>query len=300
MKTLQHYLEYGALRCFALIVAVLPLRTNRWIACRLADFAFYCVPIRRKVVIGNLTAAFRNDKTPREIRRIARDTYRQFAQTMIELLYFPRLSPAEIRDLVQIEGAQLIELTRQLGKGAVFVGAHFGNWELMGAALALHAPVSFVIGKQENSMVDDLLNSYRVAKGIKLIPLKMALRGVMKVLKSNEFIAILADQDAHEHGAFVNFFGRPASTPKGPAMFALRAGCPLITGHIFRTDDGRFKIIFEAVPRPEPTGNEQLDIERYTAAFAAILEKYTRQHPDHWFWMHRRWKTSKPLQPAAQ
>lgn len=295
IKAVQHYLEYAALRCFSVIAGCLPLRVNRYIARRMADMVYFFIPIRRKVVLRNLTDSFGNSKSPAEIRRIARKTYQQFAQTMIELICFPRLGPEDIRALVDIEGLPIIELALRMGKGAVFVGAHFCNWELMGAALALHAPVSFVVGKQENSLVDDLLNSYRVGKGFKLIPLKMALRGVMKVLKSNEFIAIVADQDAHEEGVFVDFFGRPASTPRGPALFALRAQCPLIMGHIFRIDGGRFKVIFEAVPKPEKTDDEQKDIERYTAAYTKILENYTRQYPDHWLWLHRRWKT-KPQQ----
>jgi KDO2-lipid IV(A) lauroyltransferase len=294
MKKAQHLIEYVALRCFSAVVRCLPLSFDRFLARRLADIVFYLVPIRKKVVLRNLTDAYNGTKNSDEIAHIAHRCYRQFAQTMIELTCFPRWGRSDISALVEIEGLDVVEQVRRLGKGGVFVGAHFGNWELMGAALALHAPVSFVVGKQENSRVDDLLNSFRVQKGIKLIPLKLALRGVMRVLKDNGFIAILADQDAHADGAFVDFFGRPASTPRGPALFALRAGCPLVTGHIFRRSDGRFKVIFEIVPKPEPSGDETKDIEAYTAAHVRILERYCRQYPDHWFWMHRRWKTKQP------
>ncbi|OGS11793.1 MAG: hypothetical protein A2386_02120, partial [Elusimicrobia bacterium RIFOXYB1_FULL_48_9] len=223
-----------------------------------ADIAFYFVPIRKKHIITSLSLAF-SGKTAKEILEITHRVYTQFALTMMELIYFPKLSAKDIAGMVKIENPGLLKEIHDRGKGAVFVGAHFGNWELMGAALAQIYPVTFVVGKQENKKADDLLNSYRLQKGIKIVPLKMALRGVMKTLKANEFVAILADQDAHEDGVFVNFFGRPASTPKGPALFALRARCPLVMGHIFR-EDGGFRVLFEEIPMLE-TGDENQKIE---------------------------------------
>jgi len=291
-KRIKHVVEYYSLVWFTACVRLLPLSWARFIARRLADTAFYAIPVRKKVVVGNLALSF-PEKTSGEIHSIAHSVYRQFAQTMVELLFFPKLSKEDMQRMVTMENLSVLNEALQGGKGAVLVGAHFGNWELMGAALAQVHPVTFVVGQQQNIKVDDLLNSYRLGKGIKIIPLKLALRGVMRTLKNNEFIAILADQDAHEHGAFVPFFGRPASTPKGPAMFALRAGCPVIMGHIFR-EQGKFRVVFEKVPQPPLTGDEETDIRNYTAAHVSLLEKHTREHPDHWFWLHRRWKTKPP------
>lgn len=292
MKKFQHIVEYYSLVIFAFLVRLLPLPVGRFLVRRLADFVYYVVPIRKDVVIGNLTMAFGKEKSETELRKIARDTYRQFAQTMVELLYYPAFDSLDIAKLVTIENRPLLDSVEREGKGAVLVGAHFGNWELMGAALALYYPVTFVVGQQKNTRVDDLLNSYRLSKGIKIVPLKMALRGVLRALRKNEFVAILADQDAHGDGAFVDFFGTPASTPRGPALFALKAGCPLIVGSIVR-ENGRFRAFFEVVPKPEPSGDEGKDVETYTAAFTKIIERFCREHPDHWFWMHRRWKTKR-------
>lgn len=290
-KNIRHNIEYYSLSIFASLIRRLSLRQARRVACLLADFVYYFVPIRKKVVIQNISESFK-EKTLKEIKSIARKTYRQFSQTMMELLFMPKINAEQLKDLVGIENKTLLDKTIKDGKGAILVGAHFGNWELMGAALAQYYPVSFVIGQQQNIKVDGLLNSYRLSKGISLIPLKMALRGVMSALKANKFVAILSDQDAHETGAFVEYFGRPASTPKGPALFALRSGCPLIMGTAFR-DNGKFRAMFELVPKPEPSGDEEKDIINYTAAYTKILEAHTRSHPDHWFWMHRRWKTKQ-------
>lgn len=292
-KKLKHAIEYHALSVFTSLVRLLPLPAARFIVRRLADLVFYVVPIRKSVVLDNLRAAFEGEKTEGELRRIAHNAYYQFGQTMVELLFFPSLTASDISSMVTIRNIGLIDEALREGKGAMLVGAHFGNWELMGAALAAKYPVTFVVGQQQNRRVDDLLNSYRLGKGIKIIPLKMALRGVLKTLKSNESVAILADQDAHDDGAFVPFFGRPASTPKGPALFALRAGCPMIVGYIVRGVNG-FTVSFEKVPPPQNPVDDEDAIRQYTANHVAILERVTREHPDHWFWMHRRWKT-KPI-----
>ncbi|MCX5782824.1 MAG: lysophospholipid acyltransferase family protein, partial [Elusimicrobia bacterium] len=124
--------------------------------------------------------------------------------------------------------------------------------------------------------------------------MKVALRGVMQALKKNEFVAMLADQDAHEIGTFVNFFGRPASTPKGPAAFALRADCPMIFSIIIRKND-KFIAKFETVPKPASIGDEEKDIQNYTQVYTTMLENYCREYPENWFWLHRRWKTKQTL-----
>ncbi len=293
IKKLRRKIEYAALVGFSGVIRKMPLERARSVARGLAVIAWQIVRIRRNVVVANLTESFK-DRSPAEIEAIGLATYKQFAMTMIELLFFPILSAQDIAGMVEFKNLDLVEIALKQGRGAVMVGAHFGNWELMGAALAQKLPVSFVVGKQENAPVDDMLNSYRSGKKIKLIPLKLALRGVMKVLKANELIAILADQDAHENGAFVPFMGRPASTPKGPAMFAIRARCPLIMGNIVRSSDGKFTVFFDVVPKPEPSGNEDEDIINFTSNFNAILGGYVKKNPDHWFWMHRRWKTKVP------
>ncbi|MBN1621635.1 MAG: lysophospholipid acyltransferase family protein [Endomicrobiales bacterium] len=294
MKKIKHIFEYILLQIFGAFIRLFPLSFVRHAASALADFIYVFIPIRKKIVIDNLTQSFKGTKTKGEINDIARKVYRQFAKTFFEIILFPKFRKSEILEMVDFENRHLLDNAVKKGGGAVLVGSHFCNWELMGIALSNFYPITFVVGEQSNKLTDNLLNSYRTSKGIKTIPLKFALRGVMRTLKNNEFVAIISDQDAHEDGVFVEFFGRPASTPKAPAAFALRAGCPIFTGHIIRKNS-RFHVIFDEVPKPEPSGSEEKDIENYTSAYTKIIESYCRKYPDHWFWMHRRWKTKKLL-----
>ena len=293
MKKLQHTIEYVFLVLFTHFVRLFPLNFARFVIVIFANIVYYIIPVRRKVVLNNLKASFGDSKSKNEIRHIARKSYSQFAQTMIELMFFPKLTKEWLIKNIDVQGYELLDSAIENGKGAILVGAHFCNWELMAAVIGQKYPLTLVVGQQHNIYSDNILNSYRLGKGVKIMPLRMSLRGVIKTLSKNEFIAIVSDQDAHEDGTFVNFFGRPASTPKGPAMFSFRTKSPILTGHIFRLTNGKFKLIFETVPTPELSGDTEKDINAYTQNYTNILEKHVRSHPDHWFWMHRRWKTKK-------
>jgi len=120
----------------------------------------------------------------------------------------------------------------------------------------------------------------------------MAYKWVIKTLKQNEFVAILADQDAGAQGVGVPFFGRNASTAKGPAIFSLRAGCPIYTVFCVRQADGRYLATFEEIEKPN-TGNEEKDIEIIMSKYSEILQENIERNPSSWFWFHRRWKTKK-------
>lgn len=289
MKKIFYFLLYILLQIVAHILRLFPLGFGRFFAVLLGGFVFYCLPIRRKEVIERIRETFR-DKTEAEIWNIARGVYIQFTMSMVELVFFPKLTSDDINGMVEIHGAELLEKLRREKKGAVFVSGHFGNWELMGAALTKYVPVNFLIGRQHNIKADNLLNSYRIGKGIKIIPLEMALKNVLKALKSGEIVCMLSDQDAHERGVFVDFLGRPSSTPKGPAVFALKTKLPLVTGFIVR-ENGNFKIYFEEIPPPPEGLSEEEAIRIYTQRYTKKLEEFVLKYPDHWFWLHRRWKT---------
>jgi KDO2-lipid IV(A) lauroyltransferase len=101
-------------------------------------------------------------------------------------------------------------------------------------------------------------------------------------------VAILIDQDAHEDGAFVPFFGRLASTPRGPAVFHIRTAAPLVFAHSTWLPGDRYSIRISEV---DSQGEQDPDV--LTARLTAILEAAIRETPEQWLWMHRRWKTSK-------
>ena len=128
---------------------------------------------------------------------------------------------------------------------------------------------------------------------MRLIPVNRAKTEVVRSLRSGRIVSFLADQDAHRVGVFVDFMDRPASTPKGPALYAFKTGAPVVLSIMLPQAGGRWKIVFESVPRPDSNNMEEF-IREMTACYTSRLEYYVRQAPEHWFWPHRRWKTEPP------
>ena len=178
----------------------------------------------------------------------------------------------------------------------ILVTGHFGYWELLGASVAaLGYPMAVVAKDQHNPAVNTLIIKGREKLGMKVISMAAATHAIMRALRRNECVGLLMDQDAGPGGTFVDFLGLEASTYQGPALFALRSGAPIIPCFIIREGAEHHRIVFESPIEAVPTGDEIADIQRYTQTYTAVLERYVRTYPDHWFWVHRRWKT----RPAA-
>jgi len=115
---------------------------------------------------------------------------------------------------------------------------------------------------------------------------------VLRSLRAGRVAGLVADQDARRRGLFVDFLGTPASTARGPALFALRAGAPLFLGSCVALPDqpGRYRCEVEEI-RVDRTGDLDEDVRRLTAAHAAALAERVRRMPEQYFWQHKRWKT---------
>ena len=88
----------------------------------------------------------------------------------------------------------------------------------------------------------------------------------------------------------VEFFGVKTFTSKGPALMALRTRCPVISVFLVREAPGRHRLLFSEEIPVKATGNLRRDIEETTRTFNQAIEAMIRRYPDHWFWLHQRWK----------
>jgi KDO2-lipid IV(A) lauroyltransferase len=125
-----------------------------------------------------------------------------------------------------------------------------------------------------------------------------AVRRTPRTLRAGGAVAFLTDQAGlYLASTFVPFFGRPAKTPRGPAVFALRLDAPVIFGTALRLPTGRYRLSFEEVPVPE-SGDLDSDVDALVASYTQILEKWVRRAPEQYFWQHRRWKRQPHDTPA--
>jgi KDO2-lipid IV(A) lauroyltransferase len=288
---MQNKIEYWLFSLVGLTVRLMPLKVAQSFAKTLAFVVFHLTPIRKKVTIDNLKRAF-PEKNHSEINRIAYGSYKNFVTTIVELLWFPRFTDKKLRETVKIRNIELLYEELKKEKGAILMSAHFGNWELVAMAIGRMSghPVTIVVQGMRNPYVGKLVNDYRCRYGNRVVDMSIAVREIIRALNEKKVVAMLGDQSAGPEGAFIEYFGIPASTYLGPAVFSLKTRAPLIVGIVIRQKDGTYEVIGEAVDK---TGIEEFSEQNaieLTRRHVAILEKYVRLYPDHWLWQHRRWK----------
>ncbi len=214
-------------------------------------------------------------------------------QTFLEIMYTPVLTRDNIDRFVTIENRHYLEEVLSNGRGAVILAAHFGNWEWLGATLALIGiPLSSVIKPQPNQQHTRILNEFRQNTGMQIFNRGTSeLLGISRALKQGRFVGFVADQDAGKGGLFVEFLGEMASTPLGPATFARKFNIPVIPTFITRLPEGGHHVLVMQPFYCENTGNEADDLLRATKKMVEITENVIRKTPDQWLWFMKRWNT---------
>jgi KDO2-lipid IV(A) lauroyltransferase len=290
--SLQNHLEYIGLKILIFLVFLLGRRIAQFFGKALTIIVFYFIPFRKRLVLTNIALSF-PEKSKKEVKEIARNTYKTFVRVFIDMFFISKMPNEEIEKML-VYDKDIINKALSKNKGLVLLSAHFGNWELSALAFAKRYPVALIVAKQSNDFVDTMIESFRNKEGFNVLNFprddKMSFRKIVKVLRKNQVLAILGDQDAGHKGIFLPFMGRLASTPKGPAFFALRAGSPIITAFGVCKKDGSMKMKLEEVQMPN-SGDEEKDIEIINTIYNKRLEEVIKENPDQWFWFHRRWNT---------
>ncbi len=298
--SLRHRAEYAVLRSVLGGFGTLGFRRASSLGARVALLGHRPLGIRRRVVERQIAAAFPDWDAARVVRT-ARESYESLGRTTTETAVLSRSDRATIVDLFEEpEDWHVIERAMARGRGVILVAGHLGNWELAGSYLAARGTnIEAVARQMENPLFDGYLTRTRSRIGMKVIYDGDAVRRVPRVLRDNGVVAFLIDQGAAGLAStWVPFFGRYAKTPRGPAVFALRLGSPVIFVAPLRRPDGRFTMGLEEVPVRE-TGDRNADVDRIVADYTAALERWVRRSPGQYFWHHRRWKHQRPDTPAA-
>jgi Kdo2-lipid IVA lauroyltransferase/acyltransferase len=290
---LQNKLEYFLFLMFSGFFRMLGLKNARKFSGVVAAIFFYLVPIRKKTVLENLKKAF-PEKSEKEINKIAFATYKSFSTALIEILLMPSMSRKEIEAAVDVpdEFKQLILKRFNEGNGVILLSAHFGNWEYIAASVSaqINLPLYAIVKSQRNPYVNQWMNAAREKWLNKVVPLGMSVREIFKQLKEKRVVAMVADQRGPSDGIRVNLFGMRTSVYPGPAMLALKTKAPIIIGLNVRQKDNSYKVFFEEVCMENLPEKDEDKIIEISQRHTEFLERYVRQYPEQWLWMHKRWK----------
>jgi KDO2-lipid IV(A) lauroyltransferase len=296
--SLGHRAEYAALRGAVAAMERLSFGNAGVLGEKIGRLGYAPLKIRRSVVERQLTAVF-PEKGRDEIERIARAAYGHLGRTTIETAVLPSYGRAQILDLFEdVSGWNIVEERLARGRGLIVVTGHLGNWELGGAYLAARGlPIDAVARHMNNPLFDDYLTATRERIGMTVVHDDQAVKRVPRSLRSGRAVAFLVDQGAVGlASSWVPFFGRYAKTPRGPAVFALRLGAPIVFGVALRRPSGRYELTFEPI-EVHDTGDREADVDRIVTDYTATLERWVRRAPEQYLWHHRRWKHQRPGTP---
>ncbi|MGP8005292.1 MAG: lysophospholipid acyltransferase family protein, partial [Smithella sp.] len=260
---------------------------------RIAFSLFYhLVSKSRLIVLHNLQRSF-PEKNAKEIIRIAKGVYRHFAIVAAEFFDMPYITKENIHKWVEIKGMEYADAALARGKGALSIVAHFGNWELLTIAIPmLIRPMYIVYRPLDSPVINNMVEYVRTMQGNALIPKGGSGKKVIELLKENQIIGILSDQNvARYEGVFVDFFGRLACTGVGLAVMAMRSGSPVVPVFMARQKSGKYKLIIKPFIEAVCTDDYEADLQVNTQRFTKIIEDIVREYPEQWLWFHQRWKT---------
>ncbi|GAC1657015.1 MAG: hypothetical protein NVS4B3_23210 [Gemmatimonadaceae bacterium] len=297
--TIAHRIEYGSLRATVRALELVGWPRAVRFGERLGGIAYAPLRIRRAVVERQVSAAFPG-LDPGSVERIACASYANLGRVAIEAALLPTLSRGALLDLIEgTDNWEALEAAAAMGRGVIVVTGHLGNWELAGAYVAARGMRLDAIARgMGNPLFDRYLTDVRERIGMTVVHDQAAVRRTPRSLRDGRIVAFLSDQGAAGLAStYVPFFGRWAKTPRGPAVFALRLGVPVVFGTTVRQPSGRYRLAFEPVA-VEPTGDRERDVDMLVARYTKILERWIRRAPEQYFWHHRRWKHQRPGTPS--
>jgi Kdo2-lipid IVA lauroyltransferase/acyltransferase len=295
----QARIEYTGITAVTAALRAMPLERAVRAGARLGGWAMNFDRPNRPIALKNLEIAL-PEMTPADRLSILRKMYRSWGRVLAEWTHLPELSRANIERVATYEGKENWDEAerRSNGHGILVLTAHFGNFELLPIAQSIYGyRLAIVHRPLRNPLIDAAIRAERVKYGNRIIERKAGGREVMRMLRQNWMIAIALDLDVRK-GVFVDFFGLPASTSDGVARIALASGAPVMPAFMVREGDSvHHKIKILPAFFPEKTRNREGLVRQYTQTYSDTVEQVIREHPDHWNWIHRRWKTRPQGEP---
>ena len=257
----------------------------------MGGIGYYVVGRDRRRTITHLTQAFGDRYSPRQIRSMARQVFRNLGHSFADFMIGQSVKTVEdLEEILSVEGGEHLENAYKKGKGVVVVIGHLSCFELIAPYSSLRYPTFIVGARLDDERMDAMLVKTRERHGATNIYKGEANLKLFRALKQGGVLGLLIDQDIAVKSAFVDFFGRPAATPIGPALLVQRTGAACLCAAVQRIGS---KQHLTFTPEIEFTRTEdpEADLVTNTARFSKIIEGFIRETPTQWVWMHRRWRT---------
>jgi Kdo2-lipid IVA lauroyltransferase/acyltransferase len=277
--------EYS-LRAIIFLVPRIPRRVLVLMTSATVHLTFAILWPYRKLMEENASMALNDGPLPVERRKlVARMAWRNFVQGLYETACTLSMSRDMICASVPIEGEKYLQQALKKGKGVIALGAHLGNFTMIGPRVAAAGyPFSILVKHPSDQRLARLLDSYRAKRGMKTIsakPRRQAARQILIALRRNEVVCILPD--VFKTGKVnTQFLGSTVYVRRGPVTLALRAGAAVLPMCVTRDAEDRLTLRISPEIDLVKTGDPQEDVTANLALFSRHLEDTIRRYPDQW------------------
>ena len=299
MKKVRKKIKYFFLRIFVrLLLLTCRVLPRNWVLAffkNLSHLAFRWFPKEVQKINTHLDYAYNHQYSDVEKSAFARKVFENIALNAADIFISSKYHTAQALDHIVINhGWEHFENALKKNKGVLILTCHLGAFEFIASNVTLrHIKGNIVAKKLHNPSLNQLLEDFREGHGANMIYSGESAIQIIKAIKRNEVVFMLIDQDIRRSkGVFVDFFGKPAWTPLGAAMVALRTEVPVVPMGVIRQSDGKHLITTLPEIPLERTGDKEKDIIINTQNFNHRLEQLIRMDPTQWVWMHERWKTT--------
>ena len=208
-------------------------------------------------------------------------------------MFFVNKNTQNFHKYIEIDHRERMKDALAEGHGVVVLTGHVRTWEWLSAAFTLSdLPVTAIAKPQPNEQYTRVLNDLPATINVEIFSRGTSeLLAAARALRHGKILGFLADQDAGPGGAFIDFLGKTASTPMGPAVFSRKFNAPVLPAFILRKPDGTHKVVIGEAMRYEDHGDTDKDLDDFTVRMTRILEGIIKENPTQWLWFQKRWNT---------
>lgn len=240
---------------------------------------FWLSPAQRSAALDNYAAALGRDRSDPEVARVATRAFQNYGRMLMDFLLLGSLAPDELIGRMSVDGREHLDRALAGGRGVIMAVPHMGSWDMAGSyAGALGYRISAVAERFPGSL-NDAVVATRERFGLNVITLgRAAVRGITEALAANHVVALLCDLEQGP-GLTVNFFGRRATVPGGPAAFALKTGAALLPASQYATERGGYHVHLDPPVMLDEGDTKEGVMQRVIERF----EQFIKEHPDQWY-----------------
>jgi KDO2-lipid IV(A) lauroyltransferase len=281
---------YIILKALIFIFEVIPRRLGLILGNIIGIIVYHLSQKARKVSFHNVSLVLHNMEDNGSRREFVIKNFRRVGMNLVDALRLEKYKHCALDKIVRVKNGNNINSLLQRGKGLIVITAHLGCWEIIPAYFAQKGyPVNVIAREVYDKNVNREISRIREAFDVRVIDKNRSSIVALKRLLSGEAVGVLIDQNTNTNSITIDFMGRRARTPIGPAYLAMKTGAPVIPVAIHRLKNGKHMIEVGEEVEIIKTANEKSDIVENTRRCSKAVEKFIREYHEEWVWFHNRW-----------